>query len=1758
MTKIGESSFADRTLTFPQVKPKAVVTDNKNLIVGTPSYNNNSNYTGGGKVANTEFNPQDPGLQFKDTDKIKIDNLKVEVTDIDGIDTNSKYDLKAKLVGNVKFSRNYVESLGPQLSQQMNTEIKNWLSQQSNTALIAIGAAMMIHNPSISQGAIAAAFSGGAEAVAEYLVNSLGLNISIQKNTQSDQYNITLTAFNGSIDIVKSDLNFTNGGIVVNNRLGDGLNTALNILSPLGSYLINPNSRLSSLIASQLNSNLGLKSVPYGNNSFKLVPELNNNNPIKNLPITQGNFNLSLDELDQGNTKTRFSLDNFGNIVMDIDAVAYGSSKRDGNLASPEDQNDQLTGIVDMAYRDDGSIDVKSDSSVKINIRQDEKDGIRQQLGAFGINAAASGSVTVDDLKTSLNYKQGQKLTYQASGKIVAKDLDVDFGGNKIQLSGDGNLSFENRPNGGYAIITNNSNVNGNTSINNEQYSMVVENLKAKGEMEYIPAVPNKTSDIYKINGTTINAKGLGLKFDNNWIAANNLIIKAGSAIINPTDKSMELTGASVKVDNFRFMDQNKNPSFNLTGTFSNNSKNSSVKYNNGNFNISGTSNIQSLDYQGSKFSGNVNGTVSGNGKDGNLKISGIVSNFTGNLQGHDIKELDLNGKISTDSNGNMKVDAKTLKLNIDKSEIQGSELVVNKQGNILKINDNKSDDTKVSNNKNPKEKKAPKDIPATLTISQDNKKLISDLKFEGTIEYDTANNTLKFNDPKDPLIIKGGSISDVKFTNFKPKGEIAINGDNITLKSPSSFDGTVSYGNLSISDAKITAGSNGGNGDLTFNSADKSVAFNGDASLNLIDAKNKKTIPLSFKGDIQLKQEGNLITVNSKDGLISGKLGNTELKDFKFTGQLIYNQQTGEINLKKIDEQTPVSFKGNMNGLDIDLNSNQGNISIIKDKEGNYVINADKVDLQGKVANIDVKTEGNGLSGKITIDKNGNPNIENLDASIDVEGIKFKTKGDAVKKDNGYEINLSQVNLSSDKTKVATLIDKIKDSPFAKNKPETIKKLNELKNLVSQLNVKTLEAQDLKISFDKDFNYSLSGTATNVDLSFSDIPERSVDLKNTPPNKISFSFDSKGNSSVSSDGSTINAKINGIQFQDFKMAGTVNFSKEGKTDFTGNAGLKNIDISGNIIFDSNGKTVNRKLDLKAESNIAMTKTGNDLEFQSDNMKVDGMFSGFNVKSNPTGTPPTYASGKFTVKEDGHIDVSKLNFDFNVDGIQIANKNGSFTSTAVDPNNPGKREYAIKLDGNVDTNIKSFTDFLAKIGNDSITPDSAKTSINDTLGRLNTFLKSNEQSKVQFDNSQSEVKGNYQIDLTLDENFSIKSFSNTSTAVVKNVLVNTESIGGKKPLVVDQIEISAKSEIVKSSENGVAGVEDKNTLYVKEGEIKLPITENLKNSVMDMIKDIAIEGSKPKTEEQQNDKSAFKWEIKEEDLKDLKIDVSDSGAITLGGSIRGIPIVGKMNIETQLKVDGTIATMQINKAKLGGIFGFVQSLASLGGLSVKNEITEKAVQNFYDKQGIKADYSGKNAFTFNLQDVIDNNMSSNIKLDDVKIDSKNITVKYNASYGEDNKFNFNSVNAVKEKFNQLENLNPKKDKKVIKELLDDINLDLNKLSAKEVSLVFDRVALKDKILDTLKDNDDKVLNLLKTLTSKISIDPEKGDKSNINHIKRFIKAAYIETNGKVSITNKTFKEALIDFDKYINANPTTVSPELKAYVNQEVQKIRKA
>ena len=140
----------------------------------------------------------------------------------------------------------------------------------------------------------------------------------------------------------------------------------------------------------------------------------------------------------------------------------------------------------------------------------------------------------------------------------------------------------------------------------------------------------------------------------------------------------------------------------------------------------------------------------------------------------------------------------------------------------------------------------------------------------------------------------------------------------------------------------------------------------------------------------------------------------------------------------------------------------------------------------------------------------------------------------------------------------------------------------------------------------------------------------------------------------------------------------------------------------------------------------------------------------------------------------------------------------------------------------------------------------------------------------------------------------------------------------------------------------------------------------------------------------------------------------------------------------------------------------------------------------------------------------------------------------------------------------LNSLNPKKDKKEVKLVLEDIvkNLHSTNTSPEELSMTMDKVSLKGQLLDNLNENDQKVLDILKALANKSQ------DKGNLNHIKRFIKATYIETtssNGKpnISVVNKPFKEALIDFEKYINANPSLVTPEFKAYLSSEIIKIRK-
>ncbi|MBC7474522.1 MAG: hypothetical protein H7263_09550, partial [Candidatus Sericytochromatia bacterium] len=1247
-------------------------------------------------------------------------NIDIKVEDIDGIATNSKGDLKAKITGNVTISKQAVEESAKKLQEMIDKKYTN-------------------------------------------------CQVKVDVNPATNEYVISI---NKGVKIGSITLKMENGGINTKIELSGWTKAAGYAISPLAMIALRPEKMLTDFVEKTLNKDLSMNAVPTGSNQFKLTPDFKNNNLLKEIPM--GNMKLHLETVNADSTN--FKLDSNGNISMDLNVDVVGSSNPNAGQAKNEATHDYISGKIDATYRNDGTSEVTlKNGQLDINVAPEKSEALKQQLAGFGkSDINASGHITVSDINTKTFIKaNGQVIPEgQVSGRIEASNLKFDQAENHVDLkSSQGTVSYQPQNDGGYTVGVNGS-LSG--SMANKTTSININDLSVDGKLTYTP----KTTDApasYKIDGNNISAKSITVNKD---ISVNNLNVNNASVSIDANSGGVTVSAKAGKasINHLKIGNDINLSKVNFSGDLQA-SPSGKIVVNSNSLNFNGK--IAGFDLninpaRGANMAGKVIYTPNeGIEVRGNGKKNASISNLTGNIMGFKIDGLSAEGGMKINNAGELTlVNTSKFKLNTQGLQISGTNVKLKMDGDVVSATStgNKLNLTMPQKGKNPVQK------------------IATDLIIDGKVDFNSKTSEISFNNANAPLKIRSGNVAGVSFSNFEPQGAIQLSNDSktVTLKSPSGFSGAASINNLTVSNFKS-------DNDLVFHNDDKekSAILSGNVECELKLPGKAEANKLTTSGNIKINQEGDKITLTSENGSITGKFGNINLENFKFKGQVIYNTKTQEMKIDKLDEKTDISFSGKFNGSDVDIKSTSGALMMKKAGE-DYVISANNVLINGTVAGMNIDTTGKGINGEITIPPNGQPSVKGLDIGIDVEDVKFNVNGNSGNtSDGGYQIDLAG-GITSANGKLNNLIDKISNLPQASN-PETKQKLDELKKTLAHVDITKIKYEDFKINFDKNFDYNISVTATDLAL---EIPEKKIKINNTPPGKVTLNLDSKDNLSVSSNGTNINGMVGDTSLENFNIKGSFNYTpaianRPEKISFSPKSGdlkLNELEISGTVKYANETKKIN----IKANADVTMVKNGDDLEFHGSNMNIDGVFDGFNIKSLPTDgkntSSPTFASGKFVMKKDSLVDLSQLKFALQVDGIVIENKNGTISNS--------DSGYSIKLAGDVSTDINKFKAFLGKLSTNSSVPTSAKESITRTLTSLQTYVLKGDIKDAKYNN----------ISINLDKDLKIKDFNIDTSASVTNAKVKLDLAGVSNIISLDRVDIEATSQ---SS--------DQKNLFIKNG-----------------------------------------------------------------------------------------------------------------------------------------------------------------------------------------------------------------------------------------------------------------------------------------------------------------------------------------------------
>lgn len=938
------------------------------------------------------------------------------------------------------------------------------------------------------------------------------------------------------------------------------------------------------------------------------------------------------------------------------------------------------------------------------------------------------------------------------------------------------------------------------------------------------------------------------------------------------------------------------------------------------------------------------------------------------------------------------------------------------------------------------------------------------------------------------------GKIADFDISRFRGKGDINFNDDgDLVLSNASALEidtkiGLKVKGDLKVSQDKGIFNFNSSSknplnisykpdgkeqsvvsgmvveGNIKFDSNNKTFSFTNDAKPLNIKRGSIAGVPFinfSLKGEVTLGADNSLTLHNSTGPTtLSGGVAGMIVKEFSSTGPIIVDPKNNSISATG-------GFSINIPDKNLNLQTT-GDINLSQDKDGRYILTSKNGSLTGKLGAADLKNFV--IDGKAIYDpKTGEIKLEGLnDQELKVSGTL-----------NGRKINLNTsgaVNLSKDKDsniKLSTQGVKVNGDieGFNLNSPEGVKgevnlspegKLLSVSGFKFDLNIDGVSLENrggiaateaggyqIKLSgnvaadkgklaqlFGKisssslvpesskktfaDLNYYLQNMelkglgyedlTINIgkDFAFENFSVKGKDLKlNLPDRNINFASTGEMSFELTKEGHMAftckDQIINaGIGTTQFK-----DFKLNGKITYDPVTSNFSLSGNGNSALTINGKIDNKEIALSANAAISLENKDGNLEFCGDNINIDGNLAGFKVDS------LNGASGKFVVKKDGLIDLSQLKFAFKIDDIILTNTDGSIKGGQ-------EKGYEIKLSGNLGTSQENLLKFLDKLAKNDITAPSTKQSIQETVKNVRNYM------------IYGDIKDGKYNDFTisLDKDLNFKGFRVNTNMSMENTSIKL-GLGTNKENKVNLGKVDISADI--SS--------DTKEFNIKNASISFKLTDDVKKA-------IAAEAI--------NVLSSY-------NLKDINLTITDNGQIKINkATYEGMPVFN-IDLAITTTFEGTKMVLSLDQAKLKGFFGeLAQGIMEGVGVDTQALAVKAAVEKL---NNLKINYNGgDHRFSIDLQDILYQYVSENIKLNNAGVSDGKFNLNYEVNVGGARPFNPAKVNDGIREIKSILQRDSKGDNEKLKNLL--VNSE-----PQDLSRILDRVtllAVKNKLDDTNK------------------------------------------------------------------------------------------
>lgn len=296
-------------------------------------------------------------------------------------------------------------------------------------------------------------------------------------------------------------------------------------------------------------------------------------------------------------------------------------------------------------------------------------------------------------------------------------------------------------------------------------------------------------------------------------------------------------------------------------------------------------------------------------------------------------------------------------------------------------------------------------------------------------------------------------------------------------------------------------------------------------------------------------------------------------------------------------------------------------------------------------------------------------------------------------------------------------------------------------------------------------------------------------------PNKRTLDIEGLNNSSnVKIKGGSLSFDNNSTSIKELDLAGKATYSfANNELAFNGTE-TNPLKLKGSL----NDKPI----DITTTGGLKFAQKNSDFEIMGDNVHIDGMIDGFEIKSTSD------ATGKVVISQDGEVtESSSLKYNFDVDGVSIYNNKAQFK-----PTDDG---YKMNLSGSLAMNNEKLNKFLGKVAG-KVDKD-ASAGINQVTSSLNSYFSSINVNKASFEN----------LEINFDKNMAVRSFKANTNSELTDV----------KTKVALSPDTKEQAEITFSKVNLVADTESKSDggIKINQGQISFELDDKLRDDMKAIV-----------------------------------------------------------------------------------------------------------------------------------------------------------------------------------------------------------------------------------------------------------------------------------------------------------------------------------